>query len=253
MKVILSLFALIFIGQAKAAFCLQSSGHKSEAEIARMTPEQRVEESCREYARHKYQMCDYQDLLESYIGRDGIKSVPEIIKVINEYDPTRREGRSKEKDLRCENAQMLLSFLDTGVFRLRAVEEGRKALEAVKRLIERMRAADFDSLDTYEYNKQGRYQNSLLSIKEMEGINYCDEAIRNTLKHKYNILLSDQKMLDFVNYLISQDAYYPGWSKRDWYRDPNRLNEKGFPLRYVRIINLDPFYQAYLKYKAKDK
>jgi hypothetical protein len=60
----IQLLTLIFIGQGATAFCAQfSMRHKSEAEIARMTPEQRVEEYCLEYLRHAIVDSDYGDLL----------------------------------------------------------------------------------------------------------------------------------------------------------------------------------------------
>jgi hypothetical protein len=48
-------------------------GHKSKAEVERMTPEQRVQEYCREYVRRDWAWFDYGELVESYIFRDGIK------------------------------------------------------------------------------------------------------------------------------------------------------------------------------------
>jgi hypothetical protein len=49
------------------------SRHKSKAEVERMTPEQRVQEYCREYVRRDWAWFDYGELVESYIFRDGIK------------------------------------------------------------------------------------------------------------------------------------------------------------------------------------
>jgi len=46
-----------------------------KGEIARMTPEQRAEEYCREYGRHGYSDSEYLDLLGHYIDRNGLKAL----------------------------------------------------------------------------------------------------------------------------------------------------------------------------------
>lgn len=249
MKLLISVFAAISIMQVTNVFCVQLGGHKSEAEITRMTPEQRVEEACGEYARHAGDLTDdYGDLLDTYISHDGVKALPQIIRIINGYDPTRREGKSKVKDLRCEKAEMLLSRIDTSEFRLRGYEEGRAAIEA----IERMRT-EYLNIAEDDDQKENRYQISLSTLKELEGINRCDEAIRNTLKLKYKIALSEQELMEFVSHMISTDPSYPGWSEREEFKDMTQRNEAGYPRWYVIAKNPEPYYQAYLKYKAKNK
>jgi hypothetical protein len=218
-----------------------------------MTPEQRVEEYCSEYARHGFWDSDYTDLLDKYIDRDGLKAVPGMIKIIDEFDPTRREGRSKEKDARCYAAWGLLGGVDDSVVRLRALGEGRKGIEAMRRLVDRMRAAHLDTATGDDYAKQLRYRSTLETLQEMEGINMRDEAIRDTLKLRYKISLSNQEMLDFVNYMISQDPSYPAWIETELYKDLEQRNEAGNPLQYVIVKNIEPFRRLYLQYKAKAK
>ena len=253
----LTSWSLMLLADSPGYFCAQfGSGHKSEAQIARMTPEQRVEEYCRESLRHRHDLDDnYWDLLHTYVSRDGIKAVPQLVKIIDEYNPTQPNSRSRERYDRCDAAWGLLDHLDKNVVRLRGSpsEQGRKGIEAMRRLVDRMRAGHFDTATGDEYAKQLRYQATLATVEHMEGINWCDESIRDTLKLRYKISLSDKESLDFTNYMISQDPYYPGWSERELYKDRGDVNETGNPRQYVIVRTAEPFYNAYLHYKAKTK
>src|SRR5436190_7962399 len=83
--------------------------HKSEAEIAAMTPAQRVDEYADEQAYHKYDYLDQQhELISKYILRDGLKELPRMIEIMNEYDPTREDSRSGHKGERFDAMWMLL-------------------------------------------------------------------------------------------------------------------------------------------------
>jgi len=118
-------------------FCAQfGGGHKPKAEIARMTPEQHVEEYCREYARHSYSDSEYLDLLGQYIDRDGLKALPGLVKIVDDYDPTRSKFNSKENDARCFAAEGLLSQIDGCAVRLRGNYEGGRAVAAAPLLAE---------------------------------------------------------------------------------------------------------------------
>jgi hypothetical protein len=250
MKVAFGLLSLILLTNGIVAFCVEGSVHKSKAEISRITPEERVEEACREYARHGFADSDYQDLLDSFILRDGLKAVTAIVKVTDEYDPTRPKGASKARDARCFAAERLLGQLDENVVRLRASQEGAKGIEAMRRLVERMRATHFHTAESYDAN-QRRYKGSLFILRRMEGTNGCDEAIKNTLRIKYKVSLSDTEFSDFVNYLVSQDPHYPGWGQKEEYKDVTQRNEAGYHLWFTIVKKPDPFYQAYLKYKGE--
>ncbi len=227
----------------------QFSRHKSETEIARMTPEQRVEEYCTEYVRHSVTDDDYQHLLESCIGHDGVKAVPHLVKIIDVYDPARLQAGGKERSERFDAASILLSEMDETVVRLRASDEGRKAIKAMTALLERMRAAHFDTGESY--HRRNTYEILAFSLKSIQGINLRDEAIRDTLRLKYNISLSDSETLNFANYLVLQDPTYPGWSETELYKDMNRRNEAGNPLQYLVVKKVEPFYKAYLNFKIR--
>jgi len=219
-----------------------------------MTPEQLVEEYCREDSRHRYDVLDrYRDLLETYISRDAVKAMYPSARIIDQYDPTTREGRSQGKGDRADAVWNLLAHLDGNVIRLRASHEGRPAIASIRRLLERMERSHFDGADDYDYRRQGRYEILKIDLQWIEGINQCDEAIRHTLKLKYKIALSDKALLDFVTYLISKDPHYPGWSKREEYKDLTQHNQAGYPIWYLIMKNPQPFYEAYLEYQAKVK
>lgn len=252
MRVMIRLATLIFIGQGVAAFCGQSgSGHKSEAEIARMTPEQRVDEYCREYLRHDVWHRDYSHLLANYIMRDGLEAVPALAKIIKEFDPTRSGGWG-DKNRTSETAEVMLSDIDQRVVRLRAFEEGRLGIDAVKDLLRRMRNAGFDTaVSEGERSKRSRYGITQFILENLEGNNDYDRSIQHTLELRHRIQLSDKELTDFVAFLISRDPHYPSWSKTAWYRDTSKRNEAGNPLQYAIVEDIGPFYEAYLKYKAK--
>src|SRR3954464_13512204 len=94
MKPLLLLSLLFF---ASLTFQVQASKHKSEAELKQMTPSQRVDESVREYA-HRFDLSDrYGEIVDKYVLQDGLKALPRIIEIIDEYDPTRSSGRTHEK------------------------------------------------------------------------------------------------------------------------------------------------------------
>lgn len=139
--------------------------------------------------------------------------------------------------------------MDANVVRLKSTDGGRKAIEAMRVLLGRMRAARFDTAASFD--QRNTYKILAHGLKEVEGINYCDEAIRSTLKLRYNISLSDRELLDFTNYPISQDPNYPAWSEREEYKDLTQRNDAGNPIWYVIVKKPEPFHRAYLAYKAK--
>jgi hypothetical protein len=219
-----------------------------------MTPEQRVREYCEEYSRHGLWHRDYIKLLDDSIMRDGLKAVPAMVKIVNEFDPTNFRIGGRDKDDASYAAQMLLGGLDTGYFRLRAFGEGKVAIDAVKRVVERMHAAHYETApDEGERSKRLRYEVTVGIVKDLEANNNYDRAIRDTLELRHKINLSDNELLAFCNYLISQDPRYPTWSEPDWFVDQNRLNEAGNPLQYRIIQNIEPFYKAYLRFKQNPR
>jgi hypothetical protein len=229
MKQIILLLLLMsfasFVAQA------QKYRHKTEAEIARMTPAQCVDEYAEEHAHHKYDVLDEQgDLIEEYIRRDGLKAVPRIIEIIDEYDPTRSLGKRGGKGERFDAAWMLLGMLDGHIVRLRASEEGRRALDALERSVERMRAAGYGKKDQHGWEKHGRFEGVVDLLKEAKGINSIDTSIKETFRLEYKIILSDEELLEFSNFLVANYPEHPSWSETDYIRDYTQINAAGNPL-----------------------
>ena len=103
--------------------------------------------------------------------------------------------------------------------------------------------------DKYEMNL--RYQLSLSYLEHLEGLSLIDSLrIRDTLMYNYNITPSDDELLGFVNYLILQDPYYPGWSEGEIFRNHQPDSKNGKWLFLYK--NTEPFHQAYMEYKAKN-
>jgi hypothetical protein len=236
-----------------APFVIHAEGykHKSETEIARMTPAQRVDEYAEEQAHHKYDVLDEQNrLIEKYIWRDGLKALPRMIEIMDEYDPTRASGKRGHRGERFDAMWMLLGDLDNHVVRLRASEEGRRAIDALERAIQRMRAANYGQPDQHEWAEHGRFDLALMNLEEAKGISlFTDPAIRETLRREYKILLSKEELLEFINFLVMHYPEYPSWSETDYFRDPAQLNKAGLPLWVRTMKKPERFYEAYLEFK----
>jgi hypothetical protein len=220
--------------------------HKSEAEIARMTSARRVDEWVNEQVHHRYDLDDDQaDLIKKYVLRDGLAALPRIIEIIDEYDPTRGPGRRGHKGERFDACFQLLGYLDNFVVRLRASEEGQRVMDVLERAINRMQAAGYSQAQE-GWAKGGRFEVASIELRQAAGINDTDEAIRNTLRLKYKIRLSDAEVLEFINFLVVRYPEYPSWSERDFI---HIFDENGKPLPGLVVKKLQPFYEAYLEFK----
>jgi hypothetical protein len=248
MKSILLLLCLVSF--SPSAICAPTYKHKSEAEIARMTPAQRVDEYAEEQAHHKYDFLDDQyRLIEKYIWRDGLSALPRMIEIMDEYDPTRASGRRGHKGERFDAMWMLLADLDNHAVRLRGAEEGRRAIAALERAINRMRAANYGQPDQHEWTQHGRFESAAAVLKRLKGINlFNDPAIKETLRLEYSIQMSDEDLLAFSNFLVARDPTYPSWSEMNYIKDPTRINAAGNPLWFYTLKKPERFYEAYLEF-----
>jgi hypothetical protein len=193
----------------------QFGGRKSEAALARMTPEQHVHAYCDEYYHHAFWDHEYTNLLESYVLRDGIQAIPALITVVDQFDPGSGKGSSRRANAWCFAAVGLLSQLDGRCRRLQAIDDGKKAIAAVERLMQRMRA-DGPKPD----NHTDWYEGGLSFLSAMQGMNFLDDSIRDTLRIRFSVTLSDEEFRGFVKYLIQNDPRYPGWAETELYSDP---------------------------------
>jgi hypothetical protein len=228
----------------------ESIKHKSETEIAAMTPAERVDEYVKEQS-HAYKVSDdQQDVIRRYLWRDGLKAIPRMVEIMNEYDPTNPAGRSDKKGERFDATLMLLSELDGRVVRLRGTVEGRQVIDALARAIVRIRATANGKTDQHEWPEHGRFEGAKMDLESAKGISIEDEAIKDTLWVKYRIKISDKELLAFTNYLILRDPTYPSWSEIEGdIEDFSRLNKEGYPARVNIMKEPDRFYQAYLAFK----
>lgn len=230
-----------------AVIYAEGDKHKSEAEISQMTPAQRVDEWADERLHHRYDLSDHQyQLIKKYILRDGLAALPRMIEIMDEYDPTRGSGKSGHKGERFDACVELFSHIDELAVRLRGSEEGRRAIDALERAINRMRAAGYSQPDQDEWAKSGRFGVAVIYLRQSKGINDTDEAIRNTLRLEHKIQLSSAELLEFSNFLVIRYPEYPSWSERDFI---NIFDEAGNPLPGLVVKKLQRFYEAYLEFK----
>ena len=223
--------------------------HKSESKIAVMSPEQRVDEWVKEYS-HRFDVLDEQrGLIRKYIELDGLKALPRLIKYLDEYNPTRPNGNKAKYINRYESCTIMIGFLDGFAIRLRASEEGRRAIDALENSAKRMRAAGFRT-DQVEYNPD----NSLLvvtehQLKRAKGIGWTDDSIQDTFRFIYKTKLSDAELLNFSNYLTEHYSEYPSWSKGKLTEDDTDIAPSGYPARNVMLEKPERFYETFLEFK----
>lgn len=209
--------------------------HKSEAEIARMTPAQRIDEQISE-REHMWEHPDkHSDLIRKYRRIDGLKGLPYLIELMDGYNSKRT------RDTRFSEAMMMAADLDDHVLRLRASPEGRDAIEAIRRLTTRLHAAgEKDSIAD-------------MVLRSTNGVNFADEAVRDTLWVKYRIEVPDGELLEFSNYLVRHDPTYPAWSETDFIKDHSRINEHGNPALVYIMTKPKRYHEAYLAFKKLAK
>lgn len=245
MKSIILLLCLISF----APFAAHAYKHKSEAEIAQMTPAQRVDEWVNEYVYHRFALHEQQDMLRKVVILDGLKAMPRIIEIVNEYDPTRyREGKGRRGE-RFDACWQMLGYIDHDVVRLRGSEEGKQALDALERAFGRMKAAGYGQPDQDKWAQDGRFFLVEMQIKDLRGINITDEGIQTTFRLEYKITLSNADLLEFSNFLTANYPQYPSWSERDFIKDYTQINEAGNPLQMYAVKKPERYYEAFLDFK----
>jgi hypothetical protein len=226
--------------------------HKPEAEIINMTPAARVDEWVNEQVHHRFDLDDDQSILiRKYVLRDGTKALPRLTEIMDEYDPADRKKRSKGE--RFDAAFLLLSFIDRQAVRLRGSEEGRLAMKALERGIQRMRAAGFARKDghAWEWVPDGRFEQAEAYLEEAKGIGFTDQAIRETFRLNSKLVMSDAELLEFSNFLVAHYPDYPSWSEKDFIKDPTRLSKAGYPLQVLVMKTPTRFYEAYSEFTKK--
>jgi hypothetical protein len=206
--------------------------HKSEAEIAQMTPDQRLDEQISESEYHLTDASDKQwSVIRKYTDKDGLSAASHLVQIIDGYNP-----KNVYHD-HSGTAVIIASDIDDRIVRLRASPEGRSVIEAIERLSARMIAAG------------SKYSNNELDLPKLRGLNFVDHAIADTLRVKYRIKLSDSELLEFTNYLVEKDPTYPSWSERTMIKDSSPPNDAASPAQVFIMKQPERFYQEYLAFK----
>lgn len=203
--------------------------HKSEAEIAAMTPEQRIDEEINEDNYHRSVSDKQSELIRKYRRKDGLKGYSRIVELIDSYDPKRL------KNYAYSTAVMMAMDIDDNVVRLRGSTEGKKVIEAIERLSARMKVAG------ERYVKPDE-----MDLPKLKGLNFVDHSIGDTLWVKYRIKISENELLDFSNFLISRDPTYPSWSEQDFIRDNSRPEG---PSQFHVMRDPKRFHDMYVMFK----
>ena len=235
-----------------APFVVQAQWHrhKSEDKIAQMTPSQRVDEFVNEEVHHRFEFSDDQSaLIRKYIEKDGLKALPRLIEIINEYDPTRfREGKGKRGD-RFDASFLMLGYLDDFSIRLRASDEGKLAINALERAVQRMQKVGYGQPDQDEWEKHGRFDLAVMQVGYFKGVNRKDKDIRSTLRFIHKIKLSDTELFEFSNFLTARYPDYSGWSMGKLVKDENQLGPGGYPVQIIVLNQPERYYASYLEFK----
>ena len=219
--------------------------HKSEAEIAQMTPSQRVGEYCEEHVYHgPHFPNEYTNFLDQSLLKDGIKTFPPIIKIFDEFDPAKMKYGFDENFKQYQAAYFLLSAFESNAFRFRGLSEGKGVIEALRRSMERMRSENYKNDRPVGDEMWRRYSSVYSSLQALNGLSLKDSCVGSTLKGKYDINLTEKELLEFVNYLIARDPRYPSWGKTEIPR---------IGLKYYLYKKPELFHEAYLAYKASKK
>lgn len=216
--------------------------HRSEAEIAAMSPSQRVDEYFKEQRFHNVDSIDKYTagrdqggMINEYILKDGVKALPALADIANRYHPDVNDNYELADEFYI--ALQIAESIDSVVVRIRATEEGRFALKVFEEVLNRMKKAGFND----EKNKwKNDYSRELDTLRVLQGksLSLTDETIRETLKEKHKTQMSDEEMIKFSNYLTLLDPTYP--SRCEFISgSPDTCKDS------------KEYYEAYLKFKAE--
>jgi hypothetical protein len=224
--------------------------HKSEVEIAAMTPAQRVDEWINEQVYHRFDVLDKQgDLIRKYVTLDGMKAMPRIIEIIDEYDPTRfREGKGRRGE-RFDACRLMLGYIDDYGIRLRSAEEGRMSISALEQAIERMRRAGYGKPNQDDWQRSDRVALVVMQIDYAKGVNRKDKDVRDTLRFVYKIKLSDAELSGYSQFLTASYPDYPSWGEGKLTKDESEIGPSGYPVQIIVLEKSERYYQSYLEFK----
>ena len=205
--------------------------HKTARELKRMTPEQLIDESEREWNYHLGLMDKYgMFTLNSYTDKIGVAIIPVLTKLAGNF-ASRPLSRCQQK--RFFTAFAIAAGVDDQIVRLRTRKDGQAAISAAVDAIQRMKDAGLADHNAHPYNK---YPFGLHLVDSVRGINDHDGLMRELLEAEFGLQLSDEEFANFVKFLTSSYPTYPSWTPRvNMSRD--------------LLPNKKKYHDAYLKFK----
>lgn len=225
---------------------------RSRAELLAMSPRELIDERIRSDPNSfdSYSaMADYENLIEELIRKAGLKALPVISEYIDSYD---HKNRSECTESRFATVSSLISDIDRFDFRLRGTKEGRETIASLENALQQIVTAE-PGLNFTNGSKSRHQPAAFMFLRQFKGINLADRNVADTLWVRYKVKLSDDELLEFTNYLISQDPKYPGWSTDEFIKDYSRINEAGNPAQVYVYNDAKRFYDAYLDFKGSRK
>jgi succinate dehydrogenase flavin-adding protein (antitoxin of CptAB toxin-antitoxin module) len=213
---------------------------KSKDSIESMTPRQLIDESVKvkpDSFETYSEVADYETFIEKNIRKAGVEALPVLTEYMNAYEP---KSASYCEGFRFSTVRRLAHDLDRFEFRLRGTKEGRLAISAFERGIERTEMPGVN---------KGLKENRTIFLSELKGVNEVDRSILNTFLVRKSFEISESELLDFSNFLVERDPTYPSWSDTDFIKDYSRINEAGNPAQVYVLKKPERYYEAYLEFK----
>lgn len=208
--------------------------HKADRELERMTPEQLIDESEKEWNYHVGRMDNYgMFTLNSYKEKIGIAIIPVLIKMANDYAS---RTFSKCQEQRFFTAFAIAADVDNQIVRLRSSKDGQAAISAAADAIGRMKDAGLADQKVHKYNK---YPFGIYLLDNVRGTNEYDGQIRKLLETEFKMQMSDEEFFEFIRFLTSTDPAYPSWTPRvNMARDlrPNKEKYRESYLQFKKAV-----------------
>jgi hypothetical protein len=183
------------------------------------------------------------DVLKNRDMRDVFGAIGQIF---DAYDPRTRKGRAGRRGEDAYWAEALLWVIDNNVIRARALEDGRAALAACRRRLDRKEETGHDRVpvpyNDAAYSRNMTYRAEQSQYRGMLQVNATDEQIATQLERDHGIKLSKDDLPQFSDFLTAKDPRYVAWS-----------TVVGDSLRTMRLKNFEPYYQAYLEFRKGER
>jgi len=213
--------------------------HKSIEELSAMSPSQLIDESIKEQLYHQGDSSNvenhdnaYAFSFDQYLKKVEVQKLLTVLTQYLVYDPG-TESKCKETGFFVASATV--GSIDNGVVRLRALPEGRLAIAALEKSVQRLKDAGLADTD---HDRNYLFNLSAHQLEMAKGTSIRDEIIRATLEVRHKIQMSESEYLEFSNYLTSVDPKYPTWSEVGEYGPPTLVKDS------------QKYFDAYAKFKS---